>query len=366
MIRNLRLEGYRSFESYELRDLARVNLLVGKNNCGKTSILEAVRFLVSGGNPYVLRDIADNRGEIKYFYDRDGQYRSRPRRAADLSGFMYGHRFGLGSGFSIRSNDPTQFVTVTVEEGTDDLHTEQRRLFEKDIGDAELLAVRVSGTGIGDALSFPATVDGALNLESRTMRTVVLDTLRSTPVRFVTAASLGVGLMRRMWDKVVLERREVEVIDALKLVEHKLDSVHFLSANGYGQGDIVLGLRDTFRRTPIGSHGDGTRRLLALALSLTQLAGGVLLVDEIDTGLHWTVLEDVWKLVIEHATKAKIQVFATTHSYDCIRGLASLAGSRPDLAAEFTIQKVERALEHAVAFDSADVERAINHEIDLR
>lgn len=365
-MRNLSLEGYRSFESYELRDLARVNLLVGKNNCGKTSILEAVHFLVSGGNPYVLRGIADKRGEIKYFGDHDRLFRGRMRRVPDVSGFMYGHRFDIGARFTIRSSDQNRFVTVTVEEDTDDFHADQRRLFEKEGDDAELLAIRVSGSDTGDALLFPATVDGALHLDSRTMRTIVVDALPSTPVRFVTAASLGVESMRRMWDEVVLARRELEVIDALKLLEHSLDSVHFLSANGYGQGDIVLGLQHTTRRTPIGSHGDGTRRLLALALSLTQLSGGVLLVDEIDTGLHWTVLEDVWKLVIEQATKANIQVFATTHSYDCIRALASLATSRPDLAAEFTVQKVERALGYAVGFDSADVERAIDHEIELR
>lgn len=363
MIRNLKLQGYRSFKSYELHDLARVNLLVGKNNSGKTSILEAVQFLASGGSPSVLRGIAGKRGEIKYLGDPDRQYRSRLRTMVDISGFMYGHRFGLGSEFSIRSSDQSRFVTVTVEENTGDLHPDQHRLFEKDEDDAELLAVRVSSTDAGDDLLLPATMDGTLHLDSRTMRTTV-DALPATPVQFVTASSLGVDSMRRMWDQVMLARQELEVIDALKLVEHNLDSIHFL--NGYGRGDIVLGLHNTARRTPIGSHGDGTRRLLALALSLTQLSGGVLLVDEIDTGLHWTVLEDLWRLVIEQAAKASIQVFATTHSYDCIRGLASLAASRPDLATEFTVHKVERALTHSVGFDSADVESAIDHEIELR
>ena len=63
MIRTLRLENYRSFERYELRDLARVNLLVGPNNCGKTSVLEAVQLLVSRGDPRVLTQLASRRGE---------------------------------------------------------------------------------------------------------------------------------------------------------------------------------------------------------------------------------------------------------------------------------------------------------------
>ena len=363
MIRNLKLKGYRSFESYELRDLAQVNLLVGKNNSGKTSILEAVHFLVSGGDPQVLRGIAVQRGE-----ERGGRDRYR---VTDISHLMFGHRFVPGSRFSIQSEDSGQFVHVSIEENTDDLDFDQRQMFDKnlddkDIEDATLLAVHVAGNGVGDRLIVPATDDGSIYLDPRAMRTASLDGLSAMPVRFITAASLGVRVMHGMWDNLVRERRESEVVDALKLVEHNIDSVHFLGASGYGRGDIVLGILESGQRNPIGSHGDGIRRLLALALSLTQLSGGVLLVDEIDTGLHWTVLEGLWKLVIEQATRTNIQVFATTHSYDCIRGLASLAASHPRLAPEFTVQKIERALTRAVGFDSDDVEKAIKNEIDLR
>lgn len=63
MLRNLKLEKYRSFDEYTLNDLSRVSLLVGKNDCGKTSILEAIHFLVSRGNSEVLARCADRRGE---------------------------------------------------------------------------------------------------------------------------------------------------------------------------------------------------------------------------------------------------------------------------------------------------------------
>lgn len=350
MIRNLKLTGYRSFESYELRDLARLNLLVGKNDCGKTSILEAVHFLVSGGDPRVLRGIARQRGEVSYINDHGQTYSP----VADISHLMFGRHFTPGSHFSIRSDDLDRFVRVSIQ------------VNDKDVDDAELLAVQITGSGVEGRLIVPAAVDGSLHLHHRAMRAISLDGLSVTPVRFVTGDSLSVRAMHRMWDKLVRARRESEVVDALKLVEHNIDSVHFLSANGCGDGNIVLGLQDSGQRNPIGGRGDGIRRLLALVLSLTQLSGGVLLVDEIDTGLHWTVFEGLWKLVIEQAVGTDTQVFATTHSYDCIRGLASLAASHPQLAPHFTVQKIERALGRAVGFDSADVEKAIDLGIELR
>ena len=87
MLETLNLQGYRGFDSFRLTDLTRVNLLVGKNNCGKTSILEAVELLVSRRSVAVLRESAIRRGEI------DGALRPYNRyEDADISHFFYGHR----------------------------------------------------------------------------------------------------------------------------------------------------------------------------------------------------------------------------------------------------------------------------------
>lgn len=358
MIRDLELTNYRSFESYELVDLAPVNLLVGKNNSGKTSILEAIHFLASGGDPSVLQQVASRRGEINVHHLPD----KGRRRAPDVSHLFCGHRFGPGSEFVITSDGGRNAVRMTVEDDPKDFHSHQQSLFGDEMEDAKLLAVRIKGL---KSIVFPATDDGSLHLTSQVARTSGLD----ASARFVTAAPSGVDSMRRMWDAVVLEAREAEVVDAMKFIEQDLTSIHFLSTRAYlfgDVGDVVLGFQPGTRRVPIGSHGEGTRRLLALALSLTQLSGGVLLIDEIDTGLHWTVLEDMWKLVIDGATRAGIQIFATTHSFDCIRGLAALAASRPDLASNVSVQKVERTLDRAVRFDTADVKRAVDGDIELR
>lgn len=363
MIHDLKLKNYRSFQSYELVDLAPVNLLVGKNNSGKTSILEAIHFLASGGDPYVLREVARRRGEVNVHRGHDHRHRRLPD-PPDVSHLFRGHRFGPGSELAITSDGGRNAVCMTVEDDDKDFHPDQQSLFGREMENAKLLAVHIKGIGTKSSIVLPATDDGSLHLTSRTVRTSGLDALPTSPVRFVTAASLKISSMQGMWDAVVLAGREAEVEDAMKLIEHNLTSIYFTGA--YGFGDAVLGFQPGTRRVAIGSHGEGTRRLLALALSLTQLSGGILLVDEIDTGLHWTVLEDMWKLVIEWATRANIQVFATTHSFDCIRGLAALAASHPELASKVSVQKIERALDRAVGFDIADVKRAVDDDIELR
>ena len=81
----------------------------------------------------------------------------------------------------------------------------------------------------------------------------------------------------------------------------------------------LKGLKD---RVPIGSMGDGIWRMLGLALSVVQSGNGILLVDEIDTGLHHTVMEDMWRFLYGCAKRYNVQIIAATHSWDCYHSLA--------------------------------------------
>ena len=113
--------------------------------------------------------------------------------------------------------------------------------------------------------------------------------------------------MRDMWDTVLTEGRESEVINAIRLLESDVESIHFLSGATFRStsGGVLVGFRGGGRRLPLGSFGDGMRRLLALSLSLVRTRNGVLLIDEIDTGLHFSVMEEMWKLVVTTALESK-------------------------------------------------------------
>jgi len=144
----------------------------------------------------------------------------------------------------------------------------------------------------------------------------------------------------------------------------ELDSIHFLT--GGRRNGILVGHRNVKTRFPVGSYGDGMRRLLAISLALVSTKDGCLLIDEIDTGLHWTVMEDMWRLVVEAAQHSNVQVFATTHSLDCVRGLGTLTRSRPDLAKLVAIQKVHQSLKQAVCVPGEEIPIAMEQDIEVR
>ncbi len=367
MLTHLKLCKYRGFESYELADLARVNLLVGKNNCGKTSILEAVHFLVSKGDPSVLAQVAQRRGEDSIRYDEDVRHGQKTPAGPNISHFFLGHHFELGVGFSLSSDAGRVSVKIVTGNNSE----RQTSFFEDQDGASQPFGLSIESNLIdSDRLPvFPVSENGVLVLENqlRFIRSEIWPKL--PPIEFIAPDFLNFNAMRSIWDQVLMTGRESEVINALNILEEDLQSIHFLTGDPRltsRSAGILLGFRGDARRVPIGSYGDGMRRLLALSLSLVQSANGFLLIDEIDTGLHWTAMEDMWRLIIHTARQSSIQVFATTHSYDCIRGLAALIESKPDLASDVSIQKIETSLEKAVSLNAERIQVAVSQDIEVR
>ncbi|MNP51013.1 ATP/GTP phosphatase [compost metagenome] len=78
-------------------------------------------------------------------------------------------------------------------------------------------------------------------------------------------------------------------------------------------------------KIPIGFLGEGIEKLLGILLAIEANKGNVILIDEIENGLHYSALPQIWSLIIEAAKKNKIQLFVTTHSYETLVALCQSA-----------------------------------------
>lgn len=372
MLHTLALKGFRGFGSYRLSGLTRVNLLVGKNNCGKTSVLEAIELLASEGNPRVLYDSLRRRGERGT--------RRMPRPVMDVAHVFHGHACSPGVSFELSSSDngkDTLKVKILsleeVDEKVDDWDLrvkkwQQRRLLVLDEDVPPALAMHIDMGVPGREILLPVMEDGTIGIKyERPLRSSLSlrNSHSTTSVHFLTLDAFDPASMGGMWDIVLEKGLEDEIVSDMKLLEPNLDSIHFLTSGGFSSG-ILIGLCNSGRRLPIGTYGDGMRRLLALRLSFIGAANGVLLIDEIDAGLHWTIMEEMWQFVVEVASRLNVQVFATTHSYDCIRGLGSLLRNRPELEEQVCLQKLDRLLPEAVCLQADQVRVAVEQDIEVR
>lgn len=376
MIQNLTLSNYRGFQNYRLPDLARVNLLVGRNNCGKTSVLQAVALLADRGHPFMIQRIARDRGE----------YAARAATGDSLGAgrlltirhFFHGHdvdpigRFEIGDG-----ENKTLSVETLDSASIEVIAKSQVRLWpdEHIIPGRPAVWSWYSGADPGEELSslMPLYENSMIPAEGRITWKRGANAERSSDTQaaaFIPTDSLPRAAIDDFWERVVLQGLEDRVVATLQLLAPEIESVAFLPGDrehaSHSTEGILLGLAGSKARVPLGTFGEGVRRLFALALPFAVQQGGVILIDEIDTGLHYTMLEDLWKFVVEAARLNNVQVFATTHSLDCIRGLADLSENKPEFASEVSVQKIEPKIATSVAIGGDKLYLAADQTIEVR
>jgi energy-coupling factor transporter ATP-binding protein EcfA2 len=356
--------------------LGRITLLVGTNNCGKTSVLEALYLLASRGDPSALYQIVWRRGE-RGIGERDPgviPVVALPRPELDIHHLFRGHELPVGAKFiiSARNQGPEHTVSFAISEMSAKERTE---LF----GSAEngtipsRLVLQIKGMPAPLISVLPLSRSGGVStdgLETPSLRRVLRRPGPLTAAQFVTPESLTGDELSSLWDRISLTPDEELVLRALQFLDRDIQRVAVQTSQApyYGsftRGGFIAKIRGFEQPIPIGSMGDGMWRMLAMAIAITQCKGGFLLVDEIDAGLHYTVMADMWKLIYKAAEEFNVQVFATTHSYDCVYSLAPMCHSTGD-GHSITVQRIETGKSKAIPYSEAEIKTAIERGLEIR
>jgi predicted ATPase len=377
MISSLKISGYRAFDTFDMANLGRVNLLVGGNNSGKTSILEALFILASGNTATALWQVLARRGE-QVIPDLSPN-RGGGQAEADVSHLFHGHEISIGTELSLSTtNDsPGRSVKYRIDVLRPEEHAQLLAQFPDEGLTGPRLALWVTGT---PNYALPPLVLSRLG----TLRVDVLQQFinvrnprtETGTAQYVTTESLNVAQLSQLWNAIVLTTDEDRVTRALQILEKRVERIAqvqtgYIQFPGQGftlpsRGGFFVKLAGDEKRIPIGSFGDGVWRMFALVVALVRAKDSILLIDEVDTGLHYTVMEDMWKLVHEAAELFNVQVFATTHSYDCVHSLASVCRDTPNEKGAITIQRVETHKKKATAFTEAQIRLVAEREIEVR
>jgi len=180
---------------------------------------------------------------------------------------------------------------------------------------------------------------------------------------FVTPGGYSIEEDARRYSKLNEVGRGEEVLAALQILEPRLRKLE-ISVNAGKPiltGDMGMG-----RLMPIAYMGQGMEALVSRLLALLQHPGGVVLIDEFENGLHHSVLKDVWRVIAEAARRANTQVFATTHSKECI--LAAHEAMDEVGADDFALRRLERRGDKIVevVYEQDVLEAAFEADIEVR
>jgi predicted ATPase len=367
MIRDLTIQDFRLFHRFDIHSLARVNLIVGTNNSGKSSLLEAIHLLTSDDVRSSLMYILSERGE---FVSGSIDPRSDRGRSGgyQVSQVFHDRTLAAGQRAVIQSTgERDAILRITLQDDRSQRREpDQPSMFADDDGLPEgrvdWMVFERNGRD-GEGVRLRITEDGLLIDRPLNLRRVLHPKGIS---RFMTTNYMGFDELAALWDKITLTPKEEKVIEALRILEPAVERISFTSSQTSNSG-ILLKLRQEVGPVPLGSMGDGMRRILAVSASLVSVDNGTLLVDEIDTGLYHEVIADMWRLVIETADKQDAQVFATTHSWDCVKAFRSalVASGNPQAGCLFRLERTGDRVK-AVRYSVDDLDIAVNEGIEVR
>lgn len=370
MLRDLTIQNYRCFKDFHIDGLARVNLIVGSNNSGKTSLLEAVYLLVNKCDPQCFLSLIQGRGEIASF-TKSG---IRPN-TYQIKHIFHRHKFALENPIYLQSQRD-HFISVKIQLSAlkkeenlfedlskDDVYAEDNSETEIPIFELSFLC------GADIEMKAPVREDGSIqvrDIQLAKRQSQMNRFLITPPCQFLSTSNYSFDKLAELWDNIQLTPEEEKVVKALQILEPDVERIGFKSRPTSNSG-INIKIQKQPDPIPLGSMGEGMRRILSLAMAAVTVENGFLLVDEIETGLYYEAQTDMWRLIISTAERLNIQVFATTHSWDCIAAFQEALAEFEDnsIGKLFRLNRRDDNI-RSVAYTADELAIAIPHSIEVR
>jgi len=360
--KQITIKNFRGIKSIELNNLSRINLLLGKNSVGKSSILEAIFLLTGSDNPNLLlsidlfRNIIHNSAEDFAFVFNNLNYSNSPEISAILNNNNDSTRdLNIKPSFSIgeSTQNNSKFSTDTLIESqvnSIDLITAIKTKHSQKITQKSSISI---GKNIDGTINFNINRD----LKAKPFIGALFDS---------TVNNSSADLFSRL-NSLIVDKKKDDLIKSLKSINKEIVDINL------GAGNMVyvdLGIK--FKKlVPLNLLGDGAIKITKIILNLNHIKNGVLLIDEIENGLHYTILDEIWNTIIQLSEKLNVQLFVTTHSKEaieslnrCINKLESTKGK--DLISCYTINKNSENEMLASYYNVSSFKEIVNGNFEIR
>jgi predicted ATPase len=358
MFKEFTVKNFRGFTELTLPHLSRVNLISGKNNTGKTALLEAIHLHNNQTNGPLAVALNKQRGIEEPEKDF----------ANTVGWFFYANSPNYSPEFTSRDE---KGVTRTLSLHLLDEQTTRERLPEiARFVDAALGERRILGSGPWLSLEYQQSGEQprySVTAPSPPALGGGLSSVGSRIPALITSIFLASGIPSSEQDvhffgELELAKRTTEILPALQLLEPRLQRLSLVPLAG---GTILHGDIGLPRLVPVPFMGEGMRRVLSFVLAIANAPGGVVLIDEVENGLHYSVQADVWKAIARAARDANVQVFATTHSYECIQSAQQAFVSEPDTLGLVRLDRTKQGI-NAVAYTQKNLDTSVEMNLEVR
>lgn len=360
MYKSFKIRNFRCFQELSMEPLERVNLIAGTNNVGKTALLEALFLHCGPTNPDLARRINLFRGIEPLLTEAESLWEP-------LWGSLF-YKFNDNAEIELLGRDMDDKQRILrmrlVRQQTSQVQIHEN-MKESPAHETSSLSVET----LGKILKLE--YDDASGQPKETHAIIEPQRIRLEPSLPPPFPGIFLLARRRVspsedanrFGKLEITNRQDLILEVLKLIEPRLRRLAVVVNASVPtiHGDIGFG-----RLLPLSLMGEGMGRLASLILAVANTPDGVVLVDEIENGLHHSVMFDVWKAIAKSTRDFNVQIFATTHSEECIR--AAHRAFEGDDSYDFRLHRLEFVDSSicAITYDQETLAAAIETELEVR
>ena len=296
MLKEIEIQNFRCFEQIKISGFERVNLIGGKNNAGKTALLEALFLNVApdSSSLVILRDLRREPSKA---------LEAMPDRAWDNLFF--------------RANKDKSIVII----GKNDNNTYQVEIKSR------TSLINIKSLKNGEAPKFRRPSRESLRATSTGLRyanddSIISDSSSTTDEIPIIPSFIRISgrELTEAYDNARLDDKDSEVLRAFQILDPAIESVESFSI---GEPTLYL-RRKGEKRLPLSLFGDAMNRVAYIMLKLVNSEYKILLVDEIENGIHHTSQREFWRVLFRLAVELDTQIFATTHSLEMLQAFAEV------------------------------------------
>ncbi len=333
-MQTIEVNGFKSFSDFKIDGFKQINLITGLNNVGKTALLEAIYLGTNSDNSLhflsCLYDIFSERGLYTNNYVKLDSLFRECKTISIRSGNNYFSVEKL-KGSELTEDDKVLFIQSNNMKNQDFFSLEKADFFKftdnngkNDIG---LMArVETMLNNLFDDQNYIASINTYLS--SRTKNS---------------------NYLKFTYERVTSQFKEDALLRSMNLLDDRIEKLNIIN------NMLQVKLKTLSSYIPINELGDGFCRVVEILMNLYISKDNVILVDEIENGIHYSKIKDVWRDIIMTCRDNDIQLFATTHSKEFIEVLSEVSQTLQfDNVALINLYKQEDMVKHTM-IDSVDL-----------
>ena len=342
--KEITINNYRGIKSCHVQGLSLINLFFGKNNCGKSSLLEALLMLSGPSNPTLpllvnnyrlLQGAKEDNIKIDF-------YRTDIKQPILIAGHGEAERKLRISMIESHSKD------VSLEE-LNQVGTEQL---------AKNYGLKIDFSVGSDEKEYSSKLVIKEGENGKIIRDKNYN--ESLYTGFIPSGSIPNNIQEKL-ASIITNKKENEIVDVLRIIEPRIKDLQLVD------NEIMVDMGFS-TRLPINVLGDGVRKLLSIIVCIHACSNGILLIDEIDNGLHHSVLTKLWKVILMSCQEYHVQLFASTHSIDIIKSLVRVIDENDENLPVASYKLVKKDNDELVAlrYGTDQLSYAIEQEMEVR